>query len=194
MKVSGATGASIGIIHDAKPFLTDNFGFRDVSNKLPPDQDTIYYLASLTKSFTAAGLAHLIHNDTELDWDTLVADAYKPLSHQDLSVRQPVTIVHMSVNIVLPSLTNWAQQHLTTLFQTTNQDDFNAAFDAFISKHVKITVNGKSLTRDEYKQQLQAEKFEESGAQINFLGTVEVPKDANQPVLVGFILFPSRPQ
>jgi len=93
----------------------------------------------------------------------------------------------MSTAIVLPNLTNWAQQHLTTLLQATSQDDFNAAFDAFIAQDVAITVNGQTLTRDQYKQQISGEKFAEAGATVNFVGTVEVPTDPTQPVLAGSV-------
>lgn len=90
------------------------------------------------------------------------------------------TILPMTANIVLPTLTNWAETHLTNIFTATAQSDFDAAFDAFISQNVHITLNGKALTRAQYKAQLQAGKFEESGAQVLFLGAVEVPKDTTQ--------------
>ena len=64
--VSGAQGVSIGVIHEGKVLLTENFGFRDVDKKLPPEQDTIYYLASLSKSSTAAATAHLINQTPDL--------------------------------------------------------------------------------------------------------------------------------
>ncbi|KAK4550295.1 hypothetical protein LTR36_003262 [Oleoguttula mirabilis] len=91
--IASGTGVSVGIIHEAKVVLTDNFGFRDVKNKIPPDQDTIYYLASLSKSFTAAGIAHLISETPDLEWDTPVSKAYPPLSHKDPEVRQHATLV-----------------------------------------------------------------------------------------------------
>ncbi|KAJ9650775.1 hypothetical protein H2198_009930 [Neophaeococcomyces mojaviensis] len=92
-KVSGATGVSIGIIHEAQVVLTDNFGFRDVNDKIRPDQDTVYYLASLSKSFTAAGIAHLINRTPEINWETPVSHAYQPLSHKDPEIRQHATVL-----------------------------------------------------------------------------------------------------
>lgn len=90
----------------------------------------------------------------------------------------------MTSNIVLPPLSKWAQQHLTTIYQAVKSEDVNSAFDAFISQDVKITLNGKSITRDQYKQSIKGEKFAEASAQVNFVGTVEVPDDEDQPVLV----------
>jgi len=93
----------------------------------------------------------------------------------------------MASNIVLPNLTNWTKQHLTTIFQATAQADFNAAFDAFIAQDVSITVNGQSTSRDDYKQQLSSGKGVEQSASVNFLGAVEVPADSTQPVLAGTV-------
>lgn len=80
-------------MHEGKVVLTENFGYRDVSNKIPPDQDTVYYLASLSKSFTAAGIAHLVDQVDTMTWDTPVATIYPPLAHEDPVIRQNATIV-----------------------------------------------------------------------------------------------------
>ncbi|KAL4245425.1 hypothetical protein ABKN59_009463 [Abortiporus biennis] len=93
----------------------------------------------------------------------------------------------MSTDIVLPSLTNWSKQHLTAIFQATDQQTFDNAFDAFIAQNVSITVNGQHMTRDQYKKMLQGEKFEEAGASVSFAGVVEVPKDPKNPVLAGTV-------
>lgn len=91
--VSGVAGVSVGVIHEARVIFTDNFGFRDVNNELPPDQDTIYYLASLSKSFTATGIANLVRTNSKIDWDTPVAKAWSPLTHEDPEIREKATIV-----------------------------------------------------------------------------------------------------
>ncbi|THH28080.1 hypothetical protein EUX98_g6105 [Antrodiella citrinella] len=91
----------------------------------------------------------------------------------------------MTAAIVLPNLTNWLKQHITTLYTVTDRTAFNNAFNAFLTQDASITVNGKKVTKDEYMQQLLGQKFEESGAQVNFLATVEVPADQNQPQLAG---------
>ncbi|KAJ7619584.1 hypothetical protein FB45DRAFT_931155 [Roridomyces roridus] len=65
----------------------------------------------------------------------------------------------MSVNLVLPTLKNWAQM---------------PAFDNFLSTHATVTVNGKHISRDEYKKQLQGEGFLEAGASVTFNGAAGV--------------------
>jgi CubicO group peptidase (beta-lactamase class C family) len=91
--VSGAAGVSVGIVHEGEVLLTDSFGFRDVEGKLAPDQDTLYYLSSLSKSFTASAVAHLVIYSSDLSWDTPVAEAFPPISHETPEIRQNATIV-----------------------------------------------------------------------------------------------------
>ncbi|KAJ6542800.1 hypothetical protein B0H19DRAFT_1171954 [Mycena capillaripes] len=85
----------------------------------------------------------------------------------------------MASNIVLPPLKTWAEQHLSSIIKATTETAFDSAFEAFLSKHVTITVNGKNVSRDEYKKQLQGEGFDEAGATVEFSGAVEIPSENN---------------
>jgi hypothetical protein len=85
----------------------------------------------------------------------------------------------MSVNIVLPPLKTWAEQHLSSIIKATTKPAFDSAFEAFLSKQAKITVNGKSVSRDDYRKQLEDEGFDEAGAAVHFTGAVEVPSESN---------------
>lgn len=91
---------------------------------------------------------------------------------------------NMSSNIVLPSLSTWAEQRLTALFQITNETDFDAAYAAFFTKNPKITVNGKTLSSDAYKKQIWSGKGLEQGAQVAYSGAVEVPDNTAKPIEV----------
>ncbi|KAL5510996.1 hypothetical protein ACEPAG_3715 [Sanghuangporus baumii] len=87
----------------------------------------------------------------------------------------------MSSSTILPprlqSLSDWAKQNLTALITAESNDDFNTAFDQFVSKHVKkIVFNDRELTRDEYKQRLLKERHNLVGATINIRNVVEVPR------------------
>ncbi len=83
-----------------------------------------------------------------------------------------------------PSLASWAQQRLTALLESTSQESFDAAFDGLIAEEVTITVNGNSVTRDEYKKFLKGDKALEVAAQIQYIGALEVPSDPNEPLIV----------
>jgi len=91
---------------------------------------------------------------------------------------------NMSTAIVLPNLTNWAKNHINAIYTATNATDFTSAINAFLSDKVVITVNGVQTSRADFVSQTQGEKFDEVGASVNYLGTVAVPSDPNQPINV----------
>ncbi|KAF9560335.1 hypothetical protein CPC08DRAFT_477156 [Agrocybe pediades] len=93
----------------------------------------------------------------------------------------------MSSAIVLPTLTNWAKNHITAIFTATNATDFDSAMNAFLSDKAVITVNGVQTSRADFISQTQGEKFDEIGATVNFAGAVEVPSDPNQPINAGSV-------
>ena len=90
----------------------------------------------------------------------------------------------MSSNIVLLPLSLWTQGHIRAIYQATTQDATQAAIDAFLAKDAQITINGTNISRTDFVNQLKSEKFLEAGAIVTFAGTVEVPSDKNQPILV----------
>jgi len=72
-------------------------------------------------------------------------------------------------------LTTWTENNLSAIYKATTQAEFDSAFEAFFQDNVTITLNGKTLTREQYKSQLSSEKLGEKSADISFLGAVEVP-------------------
>jgi hypothetical protein len=74
---------------------------------------------------------------------------------------------------VLPPLPEWVEGRLTAIYQAKSRDDFDTAFDEFISKDVEITVNGAKTTREQYKQTLEQQRFLENHATLKFDGIVQ---------------------
>ncbi|KAF5329712.1 hypothetical protein D9619_009154 [Psilocybe cf. subviscida] len=93
----------------------------------------------------------------------------------------------MSVNIVLPTLTQWTKNHVTAIIQAKNQAALEAAVDAFLSKSATINVNGAQITRDAFVQQLSSENFDEQGATVNFNESVEVRADPTDGFSAGSV-------
>ncbi|MCJ1331615.1 hypothetical protein MMC10_008306 [Thelotrema lepadinum] len=91
LQISGAAGASIGILHDNQTFF-HNFGRRDIASDLPPDENTVYHIASLSKSFTAAGIGILVH-ENKLQWNQKVRKILPKFRHRDKRVRRESTIL-----------------------------------------------------------------------------------------------------
>ncbi|MCJ1460972.1 hypothetical protein MMC28_011354 [Mycoblastus sanguinarius] len=68
LATSGSPGLSLGVLHYGNVIHTAHFGRRDVAKPSPPNDDTVYAVASLTKAITASAVACLV-NDGILDWD-----------------------------------------------------------------------------------------------------------------------------
>jgi CubicO group peptidase (beta-lactamase class C family) len=59
LKETGATGFAVGIILDGELVYHRGFGVRDVASATPVDSDTVFRIASMTKSFTALSVMKL---------------------------------------------------------------------------------------------------------------------------------------
>ncbi len=66
-------GAAIVIVKDGKVVLSKGYGLRDVRNHLPVTEQTLFPIASITKSFTVATLGTLA-SEGKLDWDKPVRE------------------------------------------------------------------------------------------------------------------------
>ena len=91
-KVSGAAGVSIGILHHNEIVHTAGYGFRDIEQKFPTDENTIYHVASLSKSFTAAAIGILI-DEKRFGWDQPVSEVLPDFTHIEPSIQKGATIL-----------------------------------------------------------------------------------------------------
>lgn len=64
-------GAAIAIVKDGKIVHLKTYGVRSLITKKPVTPDTIFYLASLTKGFTAAVISRLV-DEGKIQWDDKV--------------------------------------------------------------------------------------------------------------------------
>lgn len=89
-----------------------------------------------------------------------------------------------------PSLTQWTETHLKAIYNAVSEEVFDNAFDAFIAKHVHIDVNGRYVSREQYKQILRFQKkfeLDAAPAQLSFKGVIEVPANREDPTAAGTI-------
>ena len=93
-EVSGAAGASVGVLHQNRVIYTAGFGYRDIATKTPPDENTIYQLASLSKAFRGAALSILVH-DGILDWETPISKILPEFTHYDEAVKNEANLLDM---------------------------------------------------------------------------------------------------
>ncbi|HET6888681.1 MAG TPA: serine hydrolase domain-containing protein, partial [Candidatus Udaeobacter sp.] len=62
-------GAAVAVVRDGKPVLLKGYGVRDVTKPGAVDENTIFQLASVTKTLTGAVAATVV-DEGKLDWDT----------------------------------------------------------------------------------------------------------------------------
>ncbi len=87
-------GAAIAVVKDGQVILAKGYGVRELGKPAPVDADTIFDIASITKSFTAAMIAALV-DEHRLSWDEPV-HTYLPT----LRFRDP----YMTANVTLRDL------------------------------------------------------------------------------------------
>jgi hypothetical protein len=62
-------GAAIALVQDGRLVLAEGFGVRDLATGAPTTADTVFQLASVSKTFTAATVAALVDRK-KLGWET----------------------------------------------------------------------------------------------------------------------------
>jgi len=93
----------------------------------------------------------------------------------------------MSSDIALLPLSLWTQTHIANIYKTTTPSSLKEALDAFLAQDAKIIVNGIQISRAEFANQLQSQKFDEAGAIVTFTGTVEAPAKQGDNVTAGSV-------
>jgi CubicO group peptidase (beta-lactamase class C family) len=64
----GVPGASVAVVKDGKTVFLKGYGTRRARENAPVDENTVFQIASVTKTFTAAAAAALV-GEGRLDWD-----------------------------------------------------------------------------------------------------------------------------
>src|SRR5688572_24054853 len=84
-------GAAIAVVQDGQVVLAKAYGQRDVEADLPVTTATQFVIGSITKSFTATGVA-LLHNEGRLDWTKPVRDYIPEFRLHDPVATERVTV------------------------------------------------------------------------------------------------------
>lgn len=87
-------GASVAIVRGEQIFLVKGYGYRDLEQKKPATEKTLFRLASVTKSFTAAGVAALV-TQGKLEWNKPVWDYLPEFRLYDEDLTAQVTLVDL---------------------------------------------------------------------------------------------------
>lgn len=96
-------GASVAVVKDGKVVLLKGYGVRDISKPDPVDEETIFQLASVTKSLTAAAAAAVV-DEGKLEWDRPVFNYLPTFVGFD-----PYMTRHLTERDLLAMRTGWPE-------------------------------------------------------------------------------------
>ncbi len=94
-------GAAIAVVQDGKVVLAKGYGVRDVDTNAAVDENTIFQLASVTKSLTGAAVAKVV-DEGKLDWDTPITNYLPEFAGYD-----PYMTRWMTMRDLLAMRTGW---------------------------------------------------------------------------------------
>lgn len=89
-------GLSIGIIHDDTTRFLKGYGLPEIGSKATVDENTMFGIGSISKSFTALTVAMLV-SEGKVDWDDRVRDylpyfeLYEPYVTENFTIRDLLT-------------------------------------------------------------------------------------------------------
>ncbi|MFA6076161.1 MAG: serine hydrolase [Negativicutes bacterium] len=87
-------GAAIAIVDNGKLVLCKGYGWRDIDQKLPVDENTCFQLASISKFVLALTAGALVDNGT-LAWNNPAKCYYPQLNFSDSMVENKVTLTDL---------------------------------------------------------------------------------------------------
>lgn len=92
MEKKHVPGVSIAVVRDGRVVLAKGYGLADAEQDVPATADTVYQLASVTKTFTASAVM-MLAGDGKLGLEDKVADRVKglPDAWKDVTVRHLLT-------------------------------------------------------------------------------------------------------
>jgi len=91
---STVPGMAIAIVTEDQVIYIKAFGVRRQGAAVPIDTDTVFQLASVSKSFTSATIASLVGDDN-LRWSDRIADIYPAVQLQDAAVNERMTLLDL---------------------------------------------------------------------------------------------------
>lgn len=91
MQKSGIPGMAVAVVHGGKTVYAKGFGVRDTKADEEVDADTVFQLASLSKSISSTVVAHQVSTNA-IGWDTPVVSKLPWFALSDPTVTQMVNI------------------------------------------------------------------------------------------------------
>ncbi|KIW79480.1 hypothetical protein Z517_06092 [Fonsecaea pedrosoi CBS 271.37] len=94
MRIGGTPGLSLDVMHHGNQVYYASYGYHDVEGRLPPTDETVLPVCSLTKAVTAAAIGILVE-EKKARWDTLVKDALPSFHINDDILQNHLTLTDL---------------------------------------------------------------------------------------------------
>ena len=94
MKKSGIPGMAVAVVHGGKTVYAKGFGVKDVKTGDKVDPDTVFQLASVSKSISSTVVAHQVSQNA-IGWDTPIVSKLPWFALSDPAVTQMVNVGDM---------------------------------------------------------------------------------------------------
>jgi CubicO group peptidase (beta-lactamase class C family) len=91
---SGVPGLAVAVVHDDAVVFSGGFGVREVGTAEPIDADTVFQLASVSKSLAATVVAAVVGEGT-VAWDSRMADVDPGFALKDPLATRAVTLADL---------------------------------------------------------------------------------------------------
>jgi D-alanyl-D-alanine carboxypeptidase len=87
-------GFSVGVVQDQELIWSKGYGFADLANKIPATDETLYRIASITKTFTATAVMQLVEQG-KLSLEDPVVQHLPWFTPKNADPAQPVRVWHL---------------------------------------------------------------------------------------------------
>ena len=137
MSTHNVPGAALALIKNGSIVLEKGYGFRDLAAHAPITSATLFNLGSISKSFTALGVAQLV-DQHQVDLDAPVTRYIPDVRLSDPQATQAVTLRQLlSHTSGLPADEQWPQQ-------------VPATRDGIVSEFANMPITAQPGTRFQY--------------------------------------------
>ncbi len=93
LEQSGVPGMSIAVVHGGNTVFAEGFGVREIGTEQQITPDTVFQVASVSKSLSATGIAAAIGEaDGELSWQTPIHELLPTFQFKDPTVTELATV------------------------------------------------------------------------------------------------------
>ncbi len=90
-------GMAVSVMKDGKLVFAKGFGVKDINGKLPVDENTVFQIGSVSKSFTAAVMASLV-DEGKIKWDDTVKNILPDFKLYDKWVEENIQVKDIMIH------------------------------------------------------------------------------------------------